>query len=179
MGSLGRRYELRTGRVLEGDMDNVIRLFPTQTKFQEFKHELLDNANDYKDNEDPVLANMWKVRRVVGQFLHYWPVTEQWTDDMASAGLEALSEFENWDDEKALWNRIRHCIEVEVNNLRSIVGASFSTNRNRSSKGEPLEYGETTSLHNLGANDDELRMFELADSLTDEDYERYLECRND
>ena len=159
-------------------MDSVVRLFPNQQRFKQFQHDLLDMAEEYKNSDDKVLANMWKVRRLVGQFLYYWPITEPMLDDMVSAGLLALNEYEDWDNEKALWYRIRHCIEVEINKLRSVVYASFSTNRNRSADGKPLEYGSLVTLHGVGRNDDELAIFELVDSLTFEDQEEVRRCQN-
>ena len=154
-------------------MDYVVRLSPSQTRFQDFKHDLLDKANDYKNDDNPVLKNMWVVRRVVGQFLFYWPITEPLLEEMISAGLEALTSFEKWDDRSAMWNRVRHVIAVEINNHRSIVRASFSTNRKLANSGEPLTYGTIQPLYSVGESDDSFDMVDLVEDLNPNDNERY------
>jgi len=164
-------------------MDHVVRLLPGQTKFQEFKHELLDGADDYKlDNpqnrDEKILSLMWVVRRLVGRYLFHWPITENLVDEMVSAGLEALCDAESLDDESALMNHLQMRIEMTVNNHRSIVRASLKTNVRRSAAGEDLEYAETESLHNVGELDFDLLQAELADNLEPEDQRLYYENRN-
>lgn len=183
MEALGHR--VRAQHILEGGVD-VIRLRPWQKKFMDFRHELLDTSNDYKltdeqfagaDRHAQILSRMWVVRRVVGRFLYHWPVTEIWLDDMASVGLEVISEFEDLTQEKPLLNQLIYSIELMLNDSRSLVRASLITNRRRERDGRELEYGEMESLHNVGEEDDDLRQAELLDELTPEDREKYVDNR--
>lgn len=161
---------------------DVIRLRPWQKKFADFRHSLLDIANDYKLTNDEfdkadrhvrILSRIWVVRRIVGRFLYHWPITEVWLEDMISVGFEVISEFEDLTQEKPLLNRIVHEIEVMLNDSRSLVRASLATNRRRERDGKELEYGEMTSLYNIGQEDDDLRQAQLLDELTPEDRETY------
>jgi hypothetical protein len=167
-------------------MDHVVRLLPGQTKFQEFEHELLDGADDYKlsdedfkraGRDEKILALMWLVRRLVGRYLYHWPITEHLIDEMASAGLEGLCEFEDLDDQTSLMDHIEYRIDQTINNHRSIVRASFQTNRNRAAAGDDLEYAETETLHNVGEIDMDLLHAQLADNLDPEDQRLYYENR--
>lgn len=154
-------------------MDNVVRLRPGQKLFQAFDHDLLDKANDYKDDPDRVLRHLWVVRRVVGNYLYYWPETEPLLEEMVSAGLQALCEFDKWDKPKALWNRVRHVIEVEINNHKSIVRASFSTNRNLARDKKPLEYAKTKAVHQIGMDDPNLTLVDLLDEMYPDEREKW------
>lgn len=166
---------------------DIIRLRPWQNEFADFKHPLLDDANDYKltdekfaeaDREAQVLAKLWVVRRVVGKYLYHWPVTEIWLDDMVAVGLQVISESEDL-TENSLLNQLKKRIEVMLNDNRSLVRASFRTNTRRATQGMELEYAEIESLHNVGEEDSDLQQAELLDELSPEDRTEYLESRYD
>ena len=159
-------------------MDHVVRLLPGQTQFQSFDHDLLNNADAHKISEEDwseasrqekQLSLMWVVRRLVGCYLYHWPIVESWIDEMCSAGLQAVCEFDDLDDQDRLMNKLQYEIEVTINNHRSVVHSSFMTNRRRSANGKPLEYAETESLHNVGAEDMDLLQAQHIDQLKPED----------
>lgn len=167
-------------------MEHVVRLLPGQTQFQPFDHDLLDYADQYKLTEEKFeqaslekkrLALMWVVRRLVGRYLYHWPIVEPWIDEMCSAGLQSICEMDDLGDQDALMNKLQHDIEMAVNNLRSVVRGSFHTNRRRSADGKPLEYAETESLHNVGAEDMELLQAEYIDQLEPKDQKTIYENR--
>jgi hypothetical protein len=167
-------------------MDHVVRLMPGQTQAQEFQHDLLDFADDYKLTDDQfkeatrdeqVLSRMWLVRRLIGRYLFHWPLTEVWLDDMVSVGLQTITEFEKLSSTEKLLNALQDRIEQSVNNLRSVVRGSFATNKRRSAANEDLEYVETESLHNVGADDMELQIAQYIDTLDPEDREQYIDNR--
>jgi hypothetical protein len=74
-------------------------------------------------------------------------------------------------------NHVELRIDTTINNHRSIVRASFSTNKNRSAADDDLEYAEAESLHNVGEVDMDLLQAELADNLDPEDQKLYYTKR--
>jgi len=167
-------------------MDHVVRLMPGQTQAQEFQHDLLDLADEYKIDDDKfedatrdeqILSRLWLVRRLVGRYLFHWPITEVWLDDMVSVGLQTLTEAPNLTNTEKLMDTLQDRIDRSINDSRSIVRGSLRTNKRRSAANEDLEYAETESLHNVGADDTELQIAQYIDTLNPEDREQYLDNR--
>jgi len=185
---VGRRVELHTGSVLDSNMDHVIRLLPNQLGSKEFDHPLLDKADSYKLTEEQFkeatrqeqqLSLMWIVRRLVGRYIYNWPISEIWLDEMCSAALLGLCEIQDLTDKEGIMNKLQDTIEQSLNNHRSLIRASLSTNKRRSANNEDLEYVETTSLRNVAAEDMELCQAEIIDELSLADQTIILEGRYD
>jgi len=169
-------------------MDHVIRLRPGQNQTQPFGHPLLDNCDDYKltpqqfktaSQEEKQLSMLWLIRWMVGKYLFHWPMTEPFLDDMCSVGFETLCGYPDLTNEKGLINKLHEQIETYLNNNRAIVRASLSTNKSRSSEGRELEYAESESLYNVGAEDMDLLQAELIDTLTPKHQKLVLDNRHD
>jgi len=169
-------------------MHNVIRLLPSQIQSKEFGHPLLDKADTYKLTEgqfkvatrqEQQLSLIWVVRRVVGRYLYHWPTSEIWLDEMCSAALVGLCEIKDLTDKKGTVNKLQDVIEQTLNNHRALIRASLSTNKNRSANNKDLEYIETTSLHNVAAEDMDLCQAEFIDGLSLENQKIILENRYD
>jgi len=116
-----------------------------------------------------VLGNSYLAAMLVGRYLYYWPQTKRFLDDMLGEALLAIAEHVNQIDEPEehqwlvhrLIVAIKYAIENFLNRNQAIVRASFSTNKRRSAKGEPLEYARSRPI------------FE-SDGFTTDDFEVFL-----
>lgn len=167
---------------------HVIRLLPDQNRYKDFSHPLLDEAEKYRLTEkqfktatkkEQQLSFLWVVRQVVGRYLYHWPISKIWLDEMCSTGMEVICEIEDLTNDRAIMNKLQDAIDRTLNNARSLVRASLSTNKSRSANDEELEYVETVPLHNIGAEDMDLLQAELIDELSPEDQEKFLKSRFD
>jgi len=144
--------------------NSIISLAPTMTRRLNFRHDLMDNVDDYKLKDDDVMPTikatiagdqearsnlilgfMWLAKDVVSRYRAHFPETRRFTDDMCSVALEALTEFVNNLEQPAnFYNRtqafIQRRIKRFINDNRSVASASFNTNERRMYADEPLTY---------------------------------------
>src|SRR3989304_8858033 len=172
---------------------NLIHLTSQQNKRRNFDHPLLDECKDFTVEvidgqiefyiatrnkqafDDLVLGNLILVKWVVGRYLHHWPESRPYEDDMASEGICAVTSIVAELHEVILVGqlraimvaRIKHQIEEFLNNNRSLVRASLRTNRNRRKQGRELEYTNSVTLDEklvYGSRDEGLVCVDILDS---------------
>lgn len=149
------------------------------TRRLNFKHDLMDNVDDYKlededvmptikaalagdqtSRENLILGHMWLAKDVVMRYRAHFPETVRFTDDMTSVALQAITEFVN-DLEQPLnfFNRaqafIQSRIRIYINDNRAIVSASRTTNTRRQLEDKPLEYHFAHQLDEGGTGEED------------------------
>ena len=151
---------------------NLIHLTSQQTKRRNFDHPLLDYSQEvevevlnkqiefYIANrskqayDDIILSNLILVKWVVGRYLHHWPESRPYADDLASEGILAVTSIVNELEvvvpavelRAMMVHRIKRKVEEFLNNNRSIIHASLRTNQSRFREGKELEYVSSVTL---------------------------------
>ena len=144
---------------------NLIHLTSQQTKRRNFDHPLLDYSTECdgevldqliaffvttrskQSYDDLILGNLILVKWVVGRYLHHWPESRPFAEDMASEGIVAVTTIVNElvtvvpaaQLRAMMVHRIKRKIEEFLNDNRSIVNASLRTNQSRLREGRELE----------------------------------------
>ena len=173
---------------------NLIHLTSRQTRCRKFEHPLLDYSTEAdavvvnkqiefylktrskQAYDDLILGNLILVKWVVGRYLHYWPESRPYEEDMASEGITAvtsivseLSDLVTASELRAMMVvRIKRQIEFYLNDNRSMVRAGLSTNFSRLKQGRELEYANSVSLDEKlchGQLDENLACIDVLDSL--------------
>lgn len=173
---------------------NLIHLTSQQTRSRKFEHPLLDYSVDADAEvvakliefylktrskqayDDLILGNLILVKWIVGRYLHHWPESRPYEDDMASEGITAVTSIINELDgpispselRAMMVVRIKREIEVYLNDNRSLVRAGISTNFSRLKHGKELEYANSVSLDEKlvhGQLDENLTCIDVLDSL--------------
>ena len=173
---------------------NLIHLTSQQTRCKSFDHPLLEYSTDVNAEvldklvefyiktrskqayDDLILGNLILVKWVVGRYLHHWPESRPYADDMASEGIMAVTEIVAGLDETiksselraVMVVRIKRAIEFYLNDNRSIVRAGLSTNFSRLKAGQELEYANSVSLDEKlvdGQLDESFAAIDVLDSL--------------
>ena len=190
----------------------MVRLTPTQLRCSPVKHPLFDGiagpldeeqlselvplaieGDDYARNE-LVVGHLSMLRHTVGRYLHHWPLTRRFLDEMVSSGvygmahaLQILKE-ESLEDKTIGTYLLQHIykhIEAEVNALRGIAPLSLRTNQRRVKRGLDPIFGDV--VRDLACGDtpvaysyiepgfEEFEVFEALDKLRSE----FVKMRDD
>jgi len=153
----------------------IIRLAKCQTMTARVCNPIFDQLKKIDDDENErlvtefyrkqtpelrqeiFLSNLHLVRHTVGRYICHWPETKRWEDDIVSVGLMALLEKIDGLEKRRLdhfraWvvPHIKWRIEEYLNNNRTSVAASLSTNLRRMKQGEPLASKIDVPLTTLG-----------------------------
>jgi hypothetical protein len=179
---------------------NIIHLRKTQRRCAKFEHPLLPNlpkftredalpllnaiADGNPDARDELILGLrYVVKVVVGRFLHHWPVSHRFEEDMVSEGFKAVIEKVDYVDQlediddflPSVWSHVKQSIETMLNDSRSAFAPCWATNFNRVRAGLESEYNFATQLRE--AVDDECwdHGQEWADML---DELEYLKCED-
>ena len=173
---------------------NLIHLTSQQTRCRSFDHPLLEYSKDVKAEvldkqiefyiktrskqayDDLILGNLILVKWVVGRYLHNWPESRPYADDMASEGITAVTEIvselgeaiKSSELRAVMVVRIKRAIEFYLNDNRSLVRAGLSTNFSRLKAGQELEYANSVSLDEKlvsGQLDESFAAIDVLDSL--------------
>ncbi|KPK52843.1 MAG: hypothetical protein AMS22_08460 [Thiotrichales bacterium SG8_50] len=149
----------------------MVKLRPSQQTVRPFKHDLLNDVEPLETEEVDllvgpalagckeardglVLGHLAMLRHTIGRYLHHWPVTRRFLDDMVSAGLLAMTRaignlqpatLVSQTVGQYLLNHICAAVEDEVARLRGICPAAPSTNRKYSRLGRDPVYGVVES----------------------------------
>ncbi len=140
----------------------MVRLTPTQLRCSPVKHPLFDGIAGPLDEEqlselvplalggdecardELIVGHLSMLRHTVGRYLHHWPLTRRFLDEMVSAGvygmvhaLQILNEgsLESKTIGTYLLQHIYKHIETEVCALRGIAPAPIRTNQKRVKEG--------------------------------------------
>lgn len=172
---------------------NVIHLTKRQKKRSAFEHPLLGDAKDLDQKQlvpllerhfkgdlvatqDIVMGSRGLVRAVVGRFLYHWPETRRFEEDMVSEGFTALVQImetltlaKQGHLRPMMVMKIKLNIEIMLNDMRSQMSASLSTNFQRLKDKRAPEYiyaGQLTEDNNaVGAFDAGPTYVDIMDSL--------------
>lgn len=132
-------------------------------KTDEENKELVDSYIETgcpKLREQLILCNLHLVEHTVGRYLANWPETIRWKDDMVSVGLTTLilqvdkintSTIAEFFRAKTVLH-LKNQIEMALNDSRTSVSASLSTNYRRVRDGKPMASVPEISLDKLLEN---------------------------
>ncbi len=151
----------------------MVRLTPSQLRCSPVEHPLFDGvAKPFDDKQLSelvplalegdeyarnrlVVGHLSMLRHTVGRYLHHWPLTRRFLDEMVSAGvfgmvhaLQILNE-ESLEDKTIGTYLLQHIykhIEIEICALRGIAPAPIRTNQKRVKAGLDPIFGEATAL---------------------------------
>lgn len=146
-------------------MSRLIRLTPGQKKATYVQPPFGDRFFDPEklsalmksekpDQEAITLALVPLAMHVVGRYLYYWPSTIRHKDDLISEALLATvktvkkavnATHYQWLPYRLVYT-VRGAIEVYLNTKLPTVAASFSTNKRRAARGQPLEIHNAREL---------------------------------
>ena len=134
-------------------MDKVYQLHPKQTLSAYIEHPLFDLCIPGKTCEElyvnpatKEVATFSYIRWLIGRYIRYFPRTQRFLDDMVSQSMLALSECLAMPDMEyqrfisTLDMKVRYKIEQFLNDNRSMVHASLSTNKRAQSDNKGLIY---------------------------------------
>lgn len=150
----------------------IIHLTARQKNRLPFAHPLLDNRDaeltademeplvarhltgDRSATEALILGNLVLVKWLVGRYLFHWPESRRFEDDICSEGIMAVTAGIQEIDgpvgagtiRAILVVKIKSAIEEYLNDFRSPVHASLSTNYRRVRQGRDPEYQYTETL---------------------------------
>lgn len=155
----------------------IIRLSRGQTKWSAVNNPLFDHKKVRTDEENETLvkafaltrseelreelifSNLHLVEHTVGRYLYNWPETQRWKEEMVSVGLETLiRQVDKITGEHPDRFRgrtvihIKNYIEMHLNDLRTQVSASLTTNYRRVREGKPLASIPDISLEKILEN---------------------------
>ena len=155
----------------------IIRLSRGQTKWTAVNSPIFDHIRVRTDEENAALvkafsitrsdelreelifSNLHLVQHTVGRYLCNWPETKRWKDDIVSVGLETLiqqiDKINGEHPERFRGKVIIHMkckIERYINDARTQVAASLSTNYRRIKNGRPMASIPDISLDKMMEN---------------------------
>ncbi len=152
----------------------MVHLTPAHRRHKKFYHPLIDKAPPHLTDKklkqllsnyfhpgtidaarfeiaDVLIVNYFRLLGgTVARYLHYWPITCRFLDEMVSSGTEAITKviigltpkkLEERDLGSWVEGAIRFSIETTINDLRGIVAASRSTNFDREREQRKPIYG--------------------------------------
>lgn len=147
----------------------MVRLQPGQQRSRTFRHpllndlpaaepaavvsELVDKAlgGDVDARDKLITCHLLLLKHTIGRYLHHWPITRRFLDEMVSAGLYGMVKaMDNLTADKVesksvgiiMIGYIRKYVEEEIAALRGIAPAPVRTNQRRVEHGlEPI-FGE-------------------------------------
>jgi len=128
----------------------VYQLHPSQLRSTRVEHEVFENiptSRDFKKlfDTDKDVVFLGYIRWLVGRYLKYYPATDRFIDDMVMEATLAVYECIelglNYEDtKKKLDVKARYKIEKFLNDNRSMVRSSLSTNKRAQRNREELNY---------------------------------------
>lgn len=138
---------------MEGKQGNGMRVFqlhPSQKMSAKVEHELFDYIPDGRNfkqlfETDKGTVFLGYIRWIVGRYLKYFPQTERFLDDMVSEAALAMCECIALDlsyneTKRKIDKKVRYKIEKFLNDNRSLVRSSLSTNKRAQKIHSPLNY---------------------------------------
>lgn len=155
----------------------IIRLSRGQVKWSAVNNPIFDFIRVRTDTENSTLvsafaitrseelraelifSNLHLVQHTVGRYLANWPETKRWKDDMVSVGVETLikqiDKIDGAFPDRFRGKTVLHIksqIEMHLNDIRTAVSASLSTNYRRLRDGKPMASIPDVSLDQILEN---------------------------